>query len=440
MNQRVTQLDPLLEVFDRACKPRVDWRVGIEAEHFGFILPAYEPVPYRAPHSVRTLFDELERAHHWKPKTEKPGGDVIALKHGHAALTLEPAAQLEVSGSPSKTVSEIHAELESMMGLVHEVSDRHMMRWIGIGFHPSARREMLPWVPKIRYPIMRDYMPTRGKLSLDMMQRTATVQTNLDYASEEDAMQKLRVSMVLQPVVTAMFANSPFYEGTRGKYLSQRAYTWLFMDADRSGILKLAFNPKARFVDYAEWALDVPMFFVNHNDTILHNTGQRFRDFMQNGFQGHYPTVDDWEQHLNTLFPEVRIKNTIETRGADSQAPELLCAQPALWRGLLYDAQALNYATALAERMTYEQVQSAREDIAINALKATLVGRRVAQWAEELYELAYQGLERLAKEDGSDDRVYLEPLGQLVEHGQCPADVLLARIDLNEPLLPQLVG
>jgi glutamate--cysteine ligase len=298
---------------------------------------------------------------------------------------------------------------------------------VGLGFHPFATREDLPRVPKLRYAMMEDYLPTRGRLAIDMMLRTATVQANYDYESEEDALRKLRLSLRIQPIVTAMFANSPWVEGEATGERSHRARVWLEMDPDRSGLLPFAWHEARSFRDYVEWALDVPMFLIKRGNRVRRNTGQTFRAFLRDGLDGERATDADWQTHLNTLFPEVRLKRTLEVRGADGQGTPLTCALPALFKGLLYDREALDALEALTTNLDFDTVQAARADIAGRALRAKLGRRDVAEWANDLLDVAERGLARQARTNrqGEDERVHLRRLRELAAAAQCPADVLL---------------
>jgi glutamate--cysteine ligase len=343
-------------------------------------------------------------------------------------VSLEPGGQLELSGAPLSDVHQIRAETAAHMEELHKVCDPLGITWLGVGFHPFARQEDLPWVPKQRYGIMKEYLPTRGARALDMMRRTATVQANFDYASEEDALRKLRVALRLSVVVSAMFANSPFYEGRRTGKRSERAEVWLAVDPDRQGLLPPMWNPKSRLADYVEWALDVPMFLFKRNGAARKNTGQTFRAFIKNGFEGDFPDIHDWELHLNTLFPEVRLKNTLEVRGGDSLPLRLAAALPALWTGVFYDAKALDEAEAMSESFTSSEMQALRPVIVNDGLGAAFRGKRIAPVAERLLAIAHGGLARRARldDDGADETIHLAALAKLIAAGQCPADELVA--------------
>lgn len=438
----LVSLDSLLEPFHAAEKPRARWRIGTEAEKVGVHADG-APLRYDRPGGIAEILADLVARHGWREEREHEGGPVIALGRGEASITLEPGGQLELSGAPLRTIHETCGEFQQHLRELSDVSSRLGIVWLGLGFHPFARREELDFVPKLRYGVMREYLPTRGAYGLDMMLRTCTVQANLDYESEADAIRKLRVGLRLQPIVTAMFANSPFVEGRATGERSHRARVWTDVDPDRSGLLEFAWRDGPMgYRDYVEWALDVPMFLVKRDGVIVRNTGQTFRRFLADGWQGIRAAREDWILHLNTLFPEARLKRTIEMRGADSVPAEFLCALPALWKGLLYDEVALHRAEALASRVGFEDAQRARLDIADRALRAKLGGRDLAEWADDLLAIAEDGLARIGHLDahGRDERIHLARLASLVRSGKSPADALLERIEPERPLVPQVLA
>jgi glutamate--cysteine ligase len=424
--------DDLRAPFAKAEKPASAWAIGAEAEKFGVDRATGAPVHYHGPEgeSVPTVLHTLIERHGWEAEAETEGGPLIALRRGHASITLEPGGQLELSGAPLPDVHAVCAESRGHFDELRSISEEMGVVWLGLGFHPFARQADLDWVPKLRYGVMREYLPTRGRFALDMMRRTATVQANYDYANERDAMRKLRVSLKLAPVVTAMFANSPFVEGRPFGGRSYRARVWLDVDPDRQGLVPGALGENATYDDYIAWALDVPMFLFKRDGQAVKNTGQTFRSFFRDGFQGHRPTMVDWETHLNTLFPEVRLKRTIEVRGADSLPAELACALPALWAGIFYDERALDEADALVADVTHEELLALRQQVPQLALESTFRGQRLVTLAERVVALAEGGLERRARlsRDGHDERIHLARLKRLVERGACPADELLARL------------
>ncbi|MFO0695597.1 MAG: glutamate-cysteine ligase family protein [Polyangiales bacterium] len=425
-------LDELLLPMHEAEKPRSAFAVGTEHEKPALLADTLAPAPYDGPRGIRRVLEELAARHGWIAESEYEGGPLLALKRGRASVTLEPAAQLELSGAPLRTIHEMADEMRTHLAELAPIASELGLVFLGIGFHPFATHAELPWVPKLRYGVMREYLPTRSPTGLDMMRRTSTVQANLDFENEHDAMEKLVVALRLQPIVTAMFANSPFVEGRPTGERSHRAHVWVHMDPDRSGLLPFAWSKETpTYRDYVEWALDVPMFLVKRGQSILPNTQQTFRTFLREGRDGVRATRGDWETHLNTLFPEARLKRTLEMRGADAQGAALWPALPALFKGLLYDDEARRGAAALASRLSYASVHAAREDIARRALRAELQGRSVGEWASDVLSLAESGLRRIGDLDasGRDESIHLAPLRALVDAGDSPADALLRHLE-----------
>lgn len=425
----ITSYDELLSLFHAAVKPASEFRVGAEMEKFG-VYEDGTPVPYEGDAGVRALLAELA-SKGWNAEAETEGGPLIALLRDGASVTLEPGSQLELSGAPLLHAHQICAEFRGHLAEIAPFSEARKIHWLGLGFHPFAARDAFTMVPKQRYAIMREYLPTRGSMALDMMLRTATVQANYDYLSEADAMTKMRVALKLSPLTTAMFANSPFYEGQPFGGKSYRAKVWLDTDPDRSGLVPSLWKKNAGFVDYVEWALDIPMFMFKRNGDKVVNTGQTFRSFWKSGYAGHKPTMTDWQTHLNTLFPEVRLKKTIEVRGADAQGQNLACTLPALWTGILYDEKALAAAEALTADWTHDEVSASRKEVWQKGLGARFRAGTLQPFAEKLIEIAEGGLERRAflSPSGKDERAHLTRLKDLVAGGKSPADVLLDGIE-----------
>lgn len=431
----VRELDDLLPLFHEAETPRENWLIGTEAERIAVFRPDGEPLPYDGDVSVTAIFEILIDQHGWEPVREVEGGPVVALRRAHASITLEPGSQIELSGAPYRSIHEGKDESDALWHELREIIDRLGLVWLGLGCHPFGTVDALGWVPKLRYGVMREYMPKRGRLAADMMTKTATVQANLDYASEEDAMRKLRVGLRAQPLVTAMFSNSPWNEGRRSGYASYRALVWQHMDPDRSGLLPFAWTDRPRYLDYVEWALDAPMFLVKRGKDVHYNTGQSFRSFMEDGFHGVKPTYEDWTIHLSTLFPEVRLKSTLEYRGADAQSESVSFALPALWKGLLYDDESLGKLEGLVDPWSFPDVEAQRDTLAKHGIRTRFFGREAADWAGDLLELAEAGLTRLAdvSDRGNDETMFLRPLRTLVEQAKSPADVLLEAVPDEQP-------
>ena len=426
----ITTYEELLSIFHDAIKPVERFRVGAEMEKFG-VFASGDPLQYEGDNGVLALMKELAATKGWKAEGEVEGGPILALLKDGASITLEPGCQFELSGAPLETCHQICAEFRGHLAELSYFSERHGIKWLGLGFHPFAAREQFTMVPKQRYPVMRDYLPTRGSMALDMMLRTSTVQANYDYLSEDDAMLKMRVALKLSPLTTALFANSPFVEGKPFGGKSMRAKVWLDVDNDRSGLVPALWKKNAKFVDYVEWALDVPMFMFKRDGQKVGNTGQSFRSFWKSGFQGHKPNLSDWKTHLNTLFPEVRLKNTIEVRGADSQGAKLACTLPALWTGIFYDAKALAEVDALTSDWTFDEVSATRKEVWNKALGSRFRGATLQPIAEKVLEIAAGGLERrgFLSPSGKSERAHLTRMEAMVSKGQCPADLLLEGLE-----------
>lgn len=426
----ITRFDDFLRVFHESVKPKDAFRIGPEMEKFGVYTEDASPLRYSGERGILALFAYLEKEHGWTPQSEGPGGPTLSLLREGGSITLEPGGQFELSGAAVTSVHEVCVEFSEHMRELAPISEKLGIAWMGLGFQPFAKREDFEWVPKIRYPFMRKYLPTRGAFAHDMMLRTSTVQANFDYLSESDAMRKLRIGLRLAPLTTALFANSPFVEGAPFGGVSMRARVWLDVDNDRAGLLPTLWKEDAKFSDYVAWALDVPMFLIKREGEVLANTGQTFRSFFENGFEGHRPTVADWLTHLNTLFPEVRLKKTIEVRGADAQGKATRCALPALWTGIYYDEKALNEAEALVSAWTYEEVNAARARVFESGLRTPFRGATFQKPAEALLDIAKGGLARRARLDpkGRDESKHLENLRALVALGKCPADALLEEV------------
>ena len=407
-------------------KPKADWRVGAEHEKFVFHLGSHEPVLY-APGGIEALLTGLTRFG-WAPVME--GEHVIALERGKANVSLEPGGQFELSGAPLETVHDICEETGAHLTEVKTVADELGLGFLGLGFTPIWRRDQVPFMPKGRYKIMREYMPKVGALGLDMMFRTCTVQANLDFASEADMIAKFRTSLALQPIVTALFANSPFIEGKPSGFVSARANVWTDTDPDRTGMLDFVFRDGFNFETYARYALQVPMYFVKREGKYIDVAGRSFVDFMDGKLAelpGERPTLKDWADHMTTLFPEVRLKSYLEMRGADSGPWSRLCALPALWIGILYDSASLAAAWDLCKRWDIGEHERLRGDVARRGLKAEIAGRTVQAVAIDLLAIAREGLKRRNRLSGGmvDETGYLSELDQIAESGITPAERLL---------------
>jgi len=424
----------LVEWFAAGEKPRARWRIGTEHEKFVFRTPQLGPVPYEGKGGVRHLLLELVRRFAWEPLYES--GEVIALRHAHsqAMVSLEPGGQFELSGAPLSTLHETRAEMEAHFAQVCSVGRELGLGFTGLGHAPTWRLAETPSMPKGRYAIMKRYMPSVGGLGLDMMYRTATVQVNLDFDSEADMVKKLRVGMALQPVVSALFANSPFRESSASGLLSARCNVWLDTDAARCGIPAFVFESGMGYERYAEYALDVPMYFVHREGRYVDVAGESFRRFLEGRLPqlpGELPRLSDWVDHLSTLFPEVRLKRYLEMRGADSGDLDHLCALPALWTGILYDSQALDHCWELVRHLTLREMEDARRDVPRLGLKAACGPRPVLALAREVVAAAHGGLRRRAVKDaqGRDECIHLRSVQGTAATGITPAEVLLLRYE-----------
>ena len=429
----IASRDELVAYLEEGSKQAADWRIGTEHEKLAFYTDGHTPVPYWGERGIAALLHGLAERYAWEPVIED--GNIIALNRPDCdkggAISLEPGGQVELSGSPLQTSHETSDELRIHLDEVTSVGSDLGIGFLGIGFSPKWTLAETPMMPKERYRIMARYMPRRGGHGLDMMFRTATVQVNLDFGDEADMVRKLRVGLALQPVVTALFANSPFTEGKPNGFKSYRAEIWRDVDADRSGLLPFAFEDGMGFERYVDYALDVPMYFVFRDGRYIDVAGASFRDFLGGrlaALPGERPTIEDWTDHLTTLFPDVRLKRFLEMRGADAGGIEVLRALPALWVGLCYDADALNAASALIADWSQEERQALRDSVPRLGLAAPFRGGTVQDVAREVVALAQQGLGRRNRTDpeGEDERKQLEPLLQALEEGHSPADRLLA--------------
>ena len=432
---RPIQRDQLTELFREAEKPAEAFRIGGEAEKFGVLSKTGAPLDYASEAGVARVMAYLAEHHGWRPESETPGGPIIALMRGEASITLEPGSQLELSGAPHADVHDVVREMEEHLTEIEPISRDMGVSWLGVGFHPLAAQRDLTWVPKQRYGVMKTYLPTRGSRALDMMRRTATVQANYDYSSEQDAMQKLVVLLKLSPVIHAMLANSPFIEGKVSSLKSERGDVWLNMDPSRSGLVRRLWDvAEPTYADYVEWALDAGMFLFRRGDVFVQNTGQTFRSFLADGYEGHRATFADWKLHVNTLFPEVRLKRTIEVRGADMLPTRLIGALPAITTGLIYDAQSLSRAAELVAPLRYEEVEAARPALVKDGLAASIGKTSARDLAVEVLDIAEAGLERRARirADGEDERVYLSPIRELTLLGRSPADTLRQGLSVGQ--------
>jgi len=426
----IERRDELVDWIAQGVRPKSQFRIGTEHEKFAFTLEGHRPVPFEGQRGIRTLLEGMQHLLGWQPIVE--GDNIIGLFDvtGGGAITLEPGGQFELSGAQVETLHQTSRELMAHLAQVREVAQPLHIGFLGIGMTPSWTLAEMPKMPKGRYRIMTAYMPKVGKLGLDMMYRTCTVQTNLDFCSEADMVKKLRVSIALQPLATALFANSPFTEGKPNGYLSFRAEIWRDTDRDRTGMLPWAFEDGMGFERWVDYALDVPMYFVKHGDEYIDVAGRSFRDLMAGklpGLPGAGATISDWANHISTIFPEVRLKRYLEMRGADSGALPNLLALPAFWTGLLYDDVSLDAAWDVVKHWTAEQRQQLRDAVPKQGLAAMIGGRTLFAIATDVLKLAGAGLARRQRFDvnGRNETHFLDVLEDRLARATTPAHELL---------------
>jgi glutamate--cysteine ligase len=432
-DDRPLTFEDLVADFERGSKPKSDFRVGSEHEKFVFRIPSHDPVAYDGPAGIHALLTGLRR-YGWTDileKTPSGGETLIGLSRGGASVSLEPGGQFELSGAPLESVHDICVEIGQHLTEAKAVAGELGLGFLALGHAPEWRREQIPAMPKGRYKIMSAYMPKVGGLGLDMMFRTCTVQANLDFASEADMAGKMRTSLALQPLATALFANSPFVDGKPTGYLSSRAHVWTDTDPARTGMLDFVFQPGYGFADYARYALDTPMYFVKRDGLYIDAAGQSFRAFMKGelpALPGERPTLKDWRDHLNTLFPEVRLQSYLEMRGADTGPPERLCALAAFWMGILYDDAATAAAWDLCKHWQIEDHERLRADAARLGLRAVIDGRSLQSLAKDVLAIARQGLKNRGRlgPNMTDETGFLSSLDEIADSGLTAADRWLA--------------
>ena len=427
----IEDFDELVSWLADGCKPRDKWRIGTEHEKFPFYHDGNRPVPYDGPRGIKAVLEGMQRMLGWDPILDD--GRIIGLVEptGGGAISLEPGGQFELSGAPLETIHQTCREGNAHLAQLREVAEPMGIRFLGLGGSPKWTLAETPKMPKSRYEIMTAYMPKVGKYGLDMMYRTCTIQVNLDFASEADMRRKMQVSMKLQPLSTALFANSPFTEGRPNGLQSWRGEIWRDTDNQRSGLLEFCFSPDFGFADYVEWALDVPMYFLireGHYHDVTHVT---FRQFMagalRNSVPDGLPTIGDWANHLSTLFPDVRLKRYLEMRGADGGPWRRICALPAFWVGLLYDDEALAAAETLTADWGYAEVLAMRNAVPSAALDATLRGRKLRDIARDVLAISRLGLKNRHRlnADGYDETDFLSPLEEAVARGTTSAQEMV---------------
>ena len=421
----------LANLLEQGNKPKADWRIGTEHEKFGYCKDTLKALPYEGERSIQSILQGLRDQFNWAPVEE--GGHLIGLTKDGGNVSLEPGGALELSGAPLETIHETCDEVNVHLREVKEIADKIGVGFIGLGAAPIWQHEDVGLMPKGRYQLMDAYMGEVGTMGRTMMRRTCTVQVNLDFASEADMVQKFRVALALQPVATALFANSPFFEGKVNGHKSWRARVWRDLDADRTGMLPFVFEDGMGFQRYVDYALDVPMYFVYRDGKYINALGQSFRDFLKGqlpALPGEMPTLNDWADHLTTIFPEARIKQFIEMRGADGGPWRRLCALPAFWVGLLYDQSSLDAAWDLVKSMDAETRDALCVAASVDGLQAEVSGIKMMELARQAVNISNAGLAARARTGAGgmvpDETHFLNALQDSLETGQAPADELLA--------------
>jgi glutamate--cysteine ligase len=428
----ITDHSQLAGYLEAGCKPKDDWRIGTEHEKFGYCKDTLKPLPYEGPRSIRAMLEGLRDAYGWAPVEE--GGKLIGLEKDGANVSLEPGGQLELSGAPLETIHQTCDELNEHLREVQDIADKIGAGFIGLGAAPIWTHDDMPVMPKGRYALMTDYMGKVGNLGTQMMYRTCTVQVNLDFASEADMVQKFRVALALQPIATALFANSPFLEGKPNGHKSWRSRIWRDLDPARTGMLPFVFEDGMGFERYVDYALDVPMYFVYRDGKYINALGQSFRDFLKGelpALPGEKPTLSDWADHLTTIFPEVRIKKFMEMRGADAGPWRRICALPAFWVGILYDQSALDAAWDMVKGWDAETREALRVAASVDALDAEIGPLKMRDLATQALDISRSGLKARARPGFGgmvpDERHFLNTLEDSVEEGRTMADELLEK-------------
>ncbi|HEY3777530.1 MAG TPA: glutamate--cysteine ligase [Rhizomicrobium sp.] len=425
----INSRDDLVRYLEAGAKPRAEWRIGTEHEKFVYDLATHKPLAYAGRPGIRALLEGMRRFG-WAPVLE--GDNLIGLSQDGAGISLEPGGQFELSGAPLKSLHQTCAEVNTHQEQVREVGAEIGAGVLGLGFAPTWRLDEVDQMPKGRYAIMRRYMPQVGGYGLEMMFRTCTVQVNLDFADEADMVKKFRVALALQPVATALFANSPFREGRPNGFLSYRSQIWTDVDNARAGMLPFVFEDGFGFERYVDYALDVPMYFVYRDGRYIDVAGASFRGFLGGRIpelKGIAPQMSDWADHLTTIFPEARLKHILEMRGADGGTWRRICGLPALWVGIFYDGSALDAAWDMVKDWSSEEREAMRASVPVLAFNTPFRGRTVRELAREMLAIARAGLRARAREDaiGTTEEGFLQPLEDLVERGYTRAEELLRR-------------
>ncbi|MDC0651888.1 glutamate--cysteine ligase [Alphaproteobacteria bacterium] len=427
----ITSKSQLVKWFEDGNKKKKDWRVGTEHEKFAYNYneekKCFIPAEYENNSGIEQFLLEIAKSG-WEVILEK--GKVTALKKDNQSITLEPGGQIELSGAPLEDIHQACKETNTHLKLLKELGKKLNITLIGLGARPSEKTESISWMPKARYQIMKNYMPKKGKHGLDMMLSTCTVQANLDYSDEQDMKNKTLLAVKLQPLITALFANSPLSNGNPNGYLSKRRFFWMNTDPDRCGTLKIAFEDDFSFAKYVDYALSVPMYFIIRNNEYINCAGMSFKDFLLGNLEAlpnEQPTFKDWEDHLSTIFTEVRLKKFIEVRGADAGNWRRTCALPAFWVGILYDQNALTHALEICHKWTYNDVNNLSEEVAKQGLKSQIIGNKVIDICKEVINISKEGLKKrnILDTRGGDETQYLGVLEEIIDLEKTPAEQML---------------
>lgn len=428
-------LDEMVGYLASGCKPREEWRIGTEHEKFPFCAVDHSPIPYEGERSIKALLEGMQKELGWEPIIDE--GNLIGLfePSGMGAISLEPGGQFELSGAPLETIHQTCRESNQHLNQLRQIADPLGIKFLGLGASPKWTLDETPRMPKSRYDIMRNYMPKVGTQGLDMMHRTSTIQVNLDFESEADMRKKMQMAYRLQPIATALFANSPFTDGKPNGLLSWRADIWRDTDNNRAGVLPMVFNDDFGFKDYVEWALDVPMYFVLRNGKYIDCTDVTFRQFLDGALKGKIPDPEpnkgDWTNHLSTVFPEVRMKKFIEMRGADGGPWRRICALPAFWVGLCYDDAALEAAWQLTKDWSFEEVVALRNAVPAEGLQARIKGKTVQEMSKQVLGIAREGLiaRNNLNPEGFDEAHFLAPLEEVAARGTTSAEQMVTKFN-----------
>ena len=422
----------LLKWFNQGEKPSKNWKIGTEHEKFVFYTNNFKRVSYLGASGISELLNALAIKNNWVKIIEN--NNTIGLKDDTgASISLEPGGQLELSGTPLENLHQTCKETGQHLKIMKEVMSGLGLLMVGVGYDPKWSRSDISFMPKGRYEIMKNYMPKVGQLGLDMMLRTCTIQVNLDFSSEKDMVEKFQISMALQSVATALFANSPFIEGKPSGYLSSRAMVWTDTDPYRTGVPEIVFDSNFGYESWLNYVLEVPMYFVYRDGKYIDVAGNSFVDFMEGklkGFEGQYPTIKDWEDHITVAFPEVRLKQYLEMRGADGGPWNIICALPALWVGLLYDSQSQSDALSLAKPLMDANIlEEGRVSAATFALNGKIGNVSIDKLASDMLDISRNGLKRRNKIDarGLDESQFLDPLFYILDNKQTGAEKLLQK-------------